>query len=876
MTDPIQTAHSLKSAYLRYFDSPYDLRFEELVQARRRLLDRDGVLYREALIEPQPPYAGSRHDIRSAVSSVLAGKPSWDDSLVAELADVAEAGLFAPRGSTPIELYNHQIKMLTSSTLRGDDAVILTGTGSGKTEAIYLPVLASLVRESASWPRIAPGLRNDWWAMDSPPGSGNRRYHPRLSQRGHEQGGRLPAIRALVLYPLNALIEDQIARLRLALDGDSVRGWLSANRPGNRFWFGRYTGWTPISGRSDRNGAEAELRVELQRLSAMASRVAGTDAERFFPRFDGGEMWSRWDMQEAPPDILITNYSMLNIMLMRDIEAPIFDMTRLWLEDEANVFHLVIDELHTYRGTPGTEVGYILRVLYDRLGLHPDHPQLRILASSASLGEDEARAQDYLRQFFGRARRFDLIHGGAPPLPADAGSRLRRLAAPLAALGRDVAANGSTGLARAVETFVTAAGLTPPDINLAPEQRLGAALAEAGAPEAVRAACNGGADESPTVLPRTISALAAALFPDDAPSDGAAAAAGLVAAFSPAQLPGGSPPLPLRVHIFFRNIQGVWACSNPACSEAAWTERNIPVGRLYDRPTTTCRCGSRILEMLYCESCGDIFLGGYRRLIQPNVWSLVPDDPNIEKAPDYSANDRTYDNYAVYWPARTSDGSLRQPQRDNWTQDRVPRNWRMADFDHRTGEIRLASRSGNATGWIYHVADLHRTPVPPRAAVASARNERPAVCPNCEANWVGMANAAPIRTQRTGFQKVAQVLSDSLLREIAPPQSVGNATEEDARRKLVLFSDSRQDAAKLAVGVAKSHWLDALRQAVVDAMDTTTRSVSLTRARWKTRYSHQTKPRSPAASLHPGQLKRRQFCQHNMRRCAAFNRASPA
>ena len=108
--------------------------------------------------------------------------------------------------------------------------------------------------------------------MDPPPGSGNRRYHPRISQRAHEQGGRLPAVRALVLYPLNALAEDQMARLRLALDGDPVRAWLSANRPGNRFWFGRYTGWTPISGRPDRDGAEAELRGELQRLSGMAAR----------------------------------------------------------------------------------------------------------------------------------------------------------------------------------------------------------------------------------------------------------------------------------------------------------------------------------------------------------------------------------------------------------------------------------------------------------------------------------------------------------------------------------------------------------------------------------------------------------------------------
>src|SRR3546814_2807008 len=96
----------------------------------------------------------------------------------------------------------------------------------------------------------------------------------------------------------------------------------------HRFWFGRYTGWTPISGSPQRDNAEAELRTELRRQSSLAQRVAGTDAQRFFPRFDGGEMWSRWDMQDAPPDILITNYSMLNIMQMRDIEDQIFAATR--------------------------------------------------------------------------------------------------------------------------------------------------------------------------------------------------------------------------------------------------------------------------------------------------------------------------------------------------------------------------------------------------------------------------------------------------------------------------------------------------------------------------------------------------------------------
>ena len=107
--------------------------------------------------------------------------------------------------------------------------------------------------------------------------------------------------------------------------------------------------------------------------------------------------------------------------------------------------------------------------------------------------------------------------------------------------------------------------------------------------------------------------------------------------------------------------------------------------------------------MLYCEPCGDIFLGGYRRTLGQNIWSLVPDDPNIEKAPDHSANDRNYDNYAVYWPSRLADGTLRQPQRDTWRQEGVQRQWRMARYDHRTGEIEIARRTADATGWIYHV-----------------------------------------------------------------------------------------------------------------------------------------------------------------------------
>src|SRR5260370_1636700 len=140
--------------------------------------------------------------------------------------------------------------------------------------------------------------------------------------------------------------------MRTALDSDSARNWLQTRRGGNSFYFGRYTGRTPVSG--DRNASKTgKLRTELTLMEQEAQAVAGRPAARFFASMDGGEMWSRWDMQDHPPDILITNYSMLNIMLMRGVEAQIFDQTRLWLqEDHSHIFHFVVHELHTYRGTP--------------------------------------------------------------------------------------------------------------------------------------------------------------------------------------------------------------------------------------------------------------------------------------------------------------------------------------------------------------------------------------------------------------------------------------------------------------------------------------------------------------------------------------------
>src|SRR5690606_8426293 len=75
----------------------------------------------------------------------------------------------------------------------------------------------------------------------------------------------------------------------------------------------------------------------------------------------------------------------------------------------------------------------------------------------------------------------------------------------------------------------------------------------------------------------------------------------------------GREAIPLRVHMFVRTVRGLWACANPDCDqvepEYQWEGRRI--GRLFSRPASTCPCGGRVLEVLYCFDCGDVSLGGY-------------------------------------------------------------------------------------------------------------------------------------------------------------------------------------------------------------------------------------------------------------------------
>ena len=774
MRDPLGLFDTLLDHYIRYYETPFSVRDEQISAERHQLLMDEGEVYREPWIEVLPSYRSSPRTV--AESCERAGSPP-------ELADFAVPGLL----DEGLTLYSHQERALEAAQA-GKHVVLTAPTGAGKTEAFLLPVLSSLLEESTGWqPNNTPHPGWDWWESKDAP------YVP---QR-HAERGRSAAVRALVLYPMNALVEDQLLRLRGVLDSNRARAWLDENRGGHRFYFGRYTGRTPLPGRRDGRRLK-DLRSILGAGAAIASQIAADESRRYFlPQLDGAEMRSRWDMQDHPPDLLITNYSMLNIMLMRDIEQGIFARTREWLdEDERNRFTIVADELHTYRGTPGTEIAFLLRNLLLRLGLHDAPERVRFLAASASAGGDQAGFRTFLSEFFAcDSDRFEIVGGEVDQAIGDRAS-LRSASAALTRLGAAASTRGpDADLHEPVQEACEAAGLDATDP---------VALASAlGVDGCITEACTGGDGR---VTARSAAAIAEYLF-DGERQDRRQALRGLLwlMGATHGERTGAQT---VRAHYFFRSVQGVWACSNPSCPEvetAGFAGPHRRVGKLYLQPQIRCGCGSRVLDLLYCQTCGEAFLGGYRSSDpdEPFGYYLVPDLPNLDQLPEAATTERTAGRYALYWPRPEE-----VPKDEDWEREGYEFSFRRCRYDPRAGRVAIDPVA--ADGWLFHVGT--------NGGNGTGREPPglPIKCPHCDDSWeVGQQfrpvedpgrSRSPIRFMRTGFEKVGQVLSDSLMREL-----------QGSGRKLVSFSDSRQDAAKIAAGLEKRHYQDTVRQLLAEA-----------------------------------------------------------
>ena len=222
-----------------------------------------------------------------------------------------------PLGFTP---YRHQRTAFSRLAAgAGRSTVVATGTGSGKTECFLYPILDHC-RE-------------------------------RAGTRG---------IKAIVIYPMNALAADQARRIAETIDrAPALRGRVTAG---------------VFVGRDNQPQRSAH--------KTMGRHHVITDRDT---------------LREHPPDILLTNYKMLDYLLVRP-----FDF-RLWRYDQADTLrYLVVDELHTFDGAQGTDLACLIRRLRVRLDVASE--ELICAGSSATLGDgaDETELLDYVSRIFGQ------------------------------------------------------------------------------------------------------------------------------------------------------------------------------------------------------------------------------------------------------------------------------------------------------------------------------------------------------------------------------------------------------------------------------------------------------------------------------------------
>ena len=825
MTAPFEIPDRIRKDLTTYIGTAFRTRFARFEERRAALMSKPGMLMQEVYVEPLRSY------LRDVTLPQLehALVPHLGQDGAASFVRIATSGLLSP----DMRLYRHQRDMLMRY-LSGDHCVVTTGTGSGKTESFLLPLIAGLVREAQDWGPVheAPIRGWDWWE-DPTPGA----LPP--TRRSGRAGGRAAALRAIIMYPMNALVEDQMSRLRAALDHGPAVGAIREATKGNQLYFGRYNGSTPVAGHpiirddkgrwgTDTNRME-RLARELRAMTKISDGLregidAGTIVDhtaRFFaPRVeaDSSEMLYRWEMQEFPPDIMVTNSSMLAVMLgrrqalnvpadLRDLsDGDIFEQTRCWLRQDTtkNVFHLVIDEMHLYRGSAGTEIAYLIRHLLSALGLTPDSRQLRLLGSSASFG-DEAQARHFIGKLigFGDLAPLSVISGEHEPLPSVPQESIDPWGGVFAAFKTSCKDNPDTVAPslRALDRGLGAQG----DLSQWLLRRSHAIL-----------------NAFPAGRPQPLNALGRNLFPNLDAAGATEAAAGLLDAMFWQFSGRAQESLPrFRLHTMIRQLPGLWGSVTAERNEHGtyraedgdFQDLDSSGGQFQDRE------GYRMFELHYCECCGTMFLGGYQYAVEDGAYEIVgsvPSDTDAESRDTLPRN-----KYCIFWPAEYAgeDACLGGVRGQGLAHKTIAQirgaggggtavRWKRAQLDVRHGLLRLGSGdvpSGSIPGYV-------TMPVGP-----TARDDvdlipaMPSWCPCCAANYLSRTKIhSPIRRFGLGQYHFGSRVVRAIMEALAAPDS--------DPPKLVAFSDTRATAARLAFTVEERFWKDSLRSACAALM----------------------------------------------------------
>jgi len=755
--DPIAATQRPREDFIRYLLTAYPLRDASLRAKFKDELNQQGSIWQVPYLEGAQPY---RPDV--------------------SVADLVAEGVLHPEMSRLFlakrSLYQHQAVAVRAVVEQQKNIIVATGTGSGKTECFLLPMIDRLLKEGAA-----------------------------LQSAG---------VRVLILYPMNALVNDQVKRLRLLLCRQNP------DLPVIKFGF--YTSRTQQKPKAAEDALADELRAysdeellnlmpeaEQSKSQALLSSSGREDVvKRACELVQKVQVLSRKQIQAAPPHILVTNYSMLEHMLIRPVERQTI------FERSANCFTmLVIDEAHSYNGSTGTEVSMLIKRLKTAVQIETPG-KIRCIATSASLGDrtvDSAVIQ-FAQELFGES--FNQVVRG------DRVSTTERLGHPY---------DLPEGLAedKVYEHFHA---LTLPKLSdsldqweqelshVVPTEQLQTARHEATdapPPERVHRFLWYALKQHPTIhkliqilarspqpweqiaqspelwtIPKTIEGD----IPDSEREKLQPALAHLVqlGALARERLED-LPLLPLRLHLLFRSMEGLYACVNPNCS-GVQPSANQRYGRLYLSEHKTCKdCEAPVVELASCRKCGQayslVYLDAQGKLLSlPRSLEAVEDSKNIYVLTSGPLDSTTLDEEAEDSVDSTTGFCQLMKKHDGWI-GRVER-------DPQQIEGLTANEPSYTLTW-------HLPP--------DTKNEKVACLSRCPACSAGRRQASPISRFISYTDAPLEVMIDSLFELLPEPD---REEGEPTQRKLLTFSDGRQDAAFFASDFQRTHTEALYRQCV--------------------------------------------------------------
>jgi ATP-dependent helicase YprA (DUF1998 family) len=525
----------------------------------------------------------------------------------------------------------------------------------------------------------------------------------------------LQGVQALFIYPLNALIRSQKERLE---------AWLEPQDGKHRFAL--YNG---------------DMEEEVP--------------PRMRANFPKSEVADRKSLRASPPPLLITNTTMLELMLVRPKDREILE------KSQGKLRWVVIDEAHAYSGSQAAELTLLLRRTLQAFGVRPD--QVRFIATSATIGDQTQESTNALRAFLAdiagcsedrievvRGHRdipvVDLLPGASPSLDEL-----------IALCERDDSASNAEALVHALRRSPTAMAIRH---LLASEgaATLGEIRDRVGLASIDEAA-------------QWVDVVSSGKY---GPEDGS-----------------DNRFLPVRNHLFQRTLSGVWACINAGCDgrEAQELPADWFYGALFSEGHRSCpHCKCLVLEITLCNECGASALQGTLSSAKDHVLSMREDEDDFFADAESSQEDETGKND----PRRVLIASTR----DN----RAGTETLVAKFHPHTGEIAAFDGEMEFAGIAWNAVEQTATCPCPRCGASNA---------DLEKSRRSIRIAAPF--------SLSNVIPELLSAAPPDPKAEGDGVLMQGRR-LLTFTDSRQGTARGAARLYDAALRDYIRYVVPELL----------------------------------------------------------